>query len=163
MLRVPVSFAGCRVCFGLFLVDGTRNYDILRRREQNSRQRLEFYWARRVQAPVCRKKAQLQGLLPIGLLRGAREIRSFGESFLAAGAIGHMVTADVCGGGGACGGEMPLAAGEPAVTAGACGGDRYSRIAKAPRYSSGWLRQACHSANKLLTLVKTRRCRRACE
>lgn len=85
------------------------------------------------------------------------------------------MTADACGGGGACGGEMPLVtagacggemplvAGEPAVTAGACGGDRYSRIAKALRCSSGWLRQACHSANKLLTLVKTRRCRRVCE
>lgn len=61
------------------------------------------------------------------------------------------VMADACSGEDVLGGE------------GACGGDSYSRIEKAPRCSSGWLRQACHSANKLLTLVKTRRCRRACE
>ena len=61
------------------------------------------------------------------------------------------VMADVCNGEDVLGSE------------GACGGDRYSRIEKALRCSSGWLRQACYGANKLLTLVKTRRCRRACE
>lgn len=152
VLWESILFAIRCVCFGLFPLDGARNNDISPRKVQNSRQRIEFYWVRWVQAPICRKKAQLQGLLPIGLLRGAREIRSFGGSFLAAGAIiGHMVTADACGGEDVLCGE------------GACGGDSYSRIEKAPRCSSGWLRQACHSANKLLTLVKTRRCRCACE